>query len=181
MIKQFLALITVLFISANFVFAENSSRTAFSHDIVQTLPNPGTPLTITTRYVGSPRVDLPLKLLFVADGKAFTVIMDGGYDSNGEPLYSVTLPTPLAQLSYSFIIVKENGEAVVSPRYEITRSCIPIISSNILEQKAEDSSDSKNELIKLAQETKTLEQELVMYQSIIKILEGLKVDIMGGK
>ena len=141
------------------------------------LPAPGQSLTIALELAGTREISLPVSIVAVRDGRMLPVPLSNAYrDANDKPIYEFELASPLAELTYQFLIpgsaVGSSGvPALVSDKFTVRRPCIPAFNSSTA------GNANHSELDKLAVEARVLEQEIDAYTSALTASEMLQKEV----
>lgn len=70
----------------------------------------------------------------VRDGRLTESVVDKSYINEYEQtIYEMTIPSPLVEITYQFVVPLKDGSVVSSMRYSVRRSCIPQVDSALLE------------------------------------------------
>lgn len=154
----------------------NGSGVSISHVPLKAeqLPFPGAPLKISVALENSKNSQYTLKGFFTRDGKILEQSLEEfAMNDNGQITYSTTIHAPLAELNYQFVLLDRTTPLAHSKRYAMRRSCIPNIQSASGEI-------SKNPVMKekiknLQMQATSIQDEVLNYESAIRMLEELKI------
>lgn len=148
-------------------------RLVHSAPKVEELPLPGRPLTLNVRLSGTKNTDLKLRTLVVRDGRTIdTFAPSAELNERDEPVYRISTYSPLAELSYQFVLYRENGSIEASPRYRIRRPCLPNVELTSTEKVGEGSGEAR--VVALVEQAKGLDRDLEAYERALLILDEIK-------
>ncbi len=152
--------------------AKTSLQLAHKALTEKTLPAPGQPLILGVEVLGTREISLPMKIVAVRDGRLLPVPLTNSYRNAAErPVYEFELASPLAELSYQFIVPLSGGGVASSDRFTVRRPCVPSLNASTL-------GNSKNsELERLAISARVLEQEIDAYTAALNATEALQKEI----
>jgi len=179
---SFLALVLVLALNTNAALAaDKPSRPSIQllHKPVtdKTLPSPGQNLVLSLELSGTRSIALPVRLVAVRDGRVLPVPLQSSYRNGADrPVYEFSLASPLAELTYQFIVVgaganNNSSSALATERFTIRRPCVPSLDFS----KAGNANQS--ELEKLALSARVLEQEIDAYATALSSAELLQKEV----
>ena len=137
------------------------------------IPPATTPMKIVAELKGSRLIDLTIRVVGSKDGKLIDVVMPTGQlnpADNAE--YVLTLPAPIAAMSYQFVVHQPDGTITASKKFVSKRSCIQTFSVD--DFKGEQDAEFKKKLSTLVSELKTLESNTLGYDEAYKILADIK-------
>lgn len=144
----------------------------------ESLPLPAKMLTLEVKLSGTNRTNRKLRALVVRDGRLIDVALGNAQrNERDEPIYKLAIYSPLAELSYQFILYNPDGSVTGSERYVLRRTCLP----NIELTDTTVPTDAKNrDLIEtLVRQSKGLDRDLESYEKVYALLEELKGLIKG--
>jgi hypothetical protein len=134
------------------------------------LPAPGLPIELNAKLLNTRDFRQPLRLLLVKDQNFQEILTNPGLPDSGEtPRYSISIPAPLVELSYQFLLTLADGSIVTSPRQSIRRDCVPDITPALEQIGSEISGDARFKT--LIEQNKTIENEISNLQLTIEDLK----------
>lgn len=138
----------------------------------KTLPAPGQPLTLAVEVTGTREISLPMRIVAVRDGRLLPVPLSSSYRNASErPVYEFELASPLAELTYQFIVPLSGGAVASSDRFNIRRPCVPALNASTV------GNVKNSELEKLAISARVLEQEIDAYTAALNATDALSKEI----
>jgi hypothetical protein len=112
----------------------------------------------------------------VIDGRLTTLPLVRSYiDEHDLAAYDFEAFSPLAAMSYQFVLQKEKEVLDVSKRFHITRQCIPPI--DITTVRTDDPTfvvSAQERLEEMLRESRGLERDLQNYETAITLLNGIE-------
>lgn len=177
------AVVAPLLVSGSIALAQDSTTTPtatpppieFIHQPAQAaqLPPPGQPLSLTVQLKNSRDPERRLRMLAAVDGEFVDVFVDGGtLNEFDQPVYKIETFSPLAQISYQFVMRTDDGGVVSSPRFVIRRPCIPNVSLVDLKAPADGSGDAR--LALAVERAQRLEGEIASYETLLSLVNQIK-------
>ena len=140
------------------------------------LPYPGQPLTLVATLTNTRDTNFPMRIAVSRDGRFMEVPAKEAYlDKNDRPTYEVSVPAPIAELTYQMFVAQGEGHALSSPRYAVRRACIPQV--ELAAGDVPKDVQGMERLRKLVNESRSLENDLAGYQQVLKLLSDLKAVI----
>ncbi len=150
------------------------SRIGFLHTPPkpESLPYPGQPMTISAGLTHTRETKFPMRIVLSRDGRFMELPSKEAYlDKYDRPIYEVSLPAPIAEVTYQMFVVAGEDQVMASPRYTVRRNCIPQIALATGEVPAQVQGTER--LQKLIQESRALENDLKGYEFSLELLEEL--------
>jgi hypothetical protein len=136
-------------------------------------PYPGTPFQLSMRMVGGDMTEKRVRLFAVLDGKLVDLpVLTTELDDHDNIIYLTTLHAPLTDLAYQFVAYSLDGTAVMSPRYEVKRDCLPRMSFTNLHVNPDLSVPEK--LGVLVDQLAGMDNDIQTYEQAAKLLEELQ-------
>ena len=140
---------------------------------LEKLPYPSQDLELVAKIKGTKDTEATLKIVVVRDGRSMEVLAQPGYlDEHDIPTYKTVIPSPVVEFSYHFILTSKDGSIVTSPNYFVKRDCIPNI--ELSQPKVPEEVIGNARLQELVASSKSLENDLSGYDSVIKLLEEIQ-------
>jgi hypothetical protein len=137
-----------------------------------TLPSPGQPLILTVEVAGSREISLPIRIVAVRDGRLIPIPLNTSYRNAADrPVYEFQIPSPLAELSYQFVLPLKADTVIATQRYSVRRPCIPALDTTTA------GNANQSELEKMAVAARVLEQEIEAYSAALSAAEQLQREV----
>ena len=139
---------------------------------VAKLPLPGSLMPITVELDNSRDIETKIRLVGSRDGRFMDIAFPLGHLNKVDHAeFSLSVPAPLAAMTYQFVVHQPDGTLTTSARYMIKRPCI----QNFRVEVAQDDPNAKvkQELGTLIAKSKTLERDTQNLDASLKILEEL--------
>lgn len=132
------------------------------------LPAPGQPLVITAHVKGLVDKSAVAKVLVVRDGLLLELNDSEGESTADKTSFSVTVPSPLAELSYQFIVSSSQGFIGNSKRFSVKRPCVPdVLITNVPPTKQQD-------VATLTAQVNGLQKDIDLYEETLNLIGNLE-------
>jgi hypothetical protein len=134
---------------------------------------PGTPFTVKVKLGNTRDTERRLRAIVVRDGRLADVppLKAAYLDEYDQPTYELQIFSPLAELSYQFVLYNPDGTFSTTPRHTVRRQCIPFI--DIEQITLEPKSQGEARLDALVKLSRGLEREVAAYDTAVKLLQGM--------
>jgi hypothetical protein len=172
-VRLLIVLLSAFTVTVNAV-AENGSRIVMQHLPTEAndLPSPGDPLIVSVVVNNTKSVDLPLRALFVIDGNLTPVALKRAYLNRfDEPTYEFELPSPVAEMSYQFVLPQDNAAPITTKRFIVQRECVPR-ELDLLPQ-IETTSDGSARMRLQIEKSESLRIEIRRYEQLLSLLDEI--------
>lgn len=140
------------------------------------VPLPGSPMTLTVELVNSRDVETKIRLVGSRDGRFMDIAFPlGALNKLDHAEFSVSIPAPLAAMTYQFIIHQPDGSLSTSARYLIKRPCIQNFRVEV--SKDDPNARIKHELGTLIAKSKSLERDTQNLEAALKALKDITTSL----
>jgi hypothetical protein len=160
-------------------FAEDGAAPVIlQHKPMEThqLPQAGTLMPISVSLVNSNDVDIKIRLVGSRDGRFMDIAFPMGVLNNTDkPTYTITIPAPVAAMTYQFIIHQRSGDLTLTEKYVVKRNCVQNFKVEVPEDLP--SAEFRKEAATLVAKARSLERDTRNLETAIKLLDALKKDI----
>lgn len=137
------------------------------------IPPATAPMQIVAELKNSRQTDVTIRIVGSKDGRHIDIVMPKGeLNTVDNAEYTITIPAPIALMSYQFVIHQPDGSITTTKRFSIRRACIQTFSVN--DFKDDPDAEFKKKLGSLVSELKTLESNTASYDEAFKILAEIK-------
>ena len=140
------------------------------------VPLPGSPMQLTVELVNSRDVESKIRLVGSRDGRFMDIAFPlGALNKVDHAEFTLTVPAPLAAMTYQFIVHQPDGSLSTSARYMIKRPCI----QNFRVEVSPDDPNArvKHELGTLIARSKSLERDTQNLEAALKSLKDISASI----
>lgn len=140
------------------------------------IPLPGSPMTLTVELANSRDVEAKIRLVGSRDGRFMDIAFPlGALNKLDYAEFSLSVPAPLAAMTYQFVVHQPDGSLTASARYLIKRPCI----QNFRVEVSQDDPNAriKHELGTLIAKSKTLERDTQNLEAALKALKDIKASL----
>ena len=139
---------------------------------VKALPQPGELITLYVYLRHTRDTNRELRAFLTRDNKLSVLsIADSYLNEYDYPTYEITVPAPMAELSYEFALVNPDGSSAHSGPYQLRRKCLPDMSEPELNITEDISFRGKVEALTL--HAMQLERQLLSYETAETLLQEL--------
>ena len=134
------------------------------------LPAPGNTVEINARLSGTKSTSMDLRAFMVLDGKFMDIPASKAFlNEYDTPVYQFKVHSPLAEVTYQFILTTKDSSRIVSKRYTLRRQCIPNI--NLPDINEEMSVDEHAQA--LVTKAEVYERQIQAYNTALDLLEEI--------
>lgn len=174
-----LAAMIALIPNAASSFAQESDevrRIALIHraPLPSTIPPVGSLMQIRVETLNTVDITTKIRLVGAKDGRFIDIAFPKGkLNSSDHPTYTVDVPTPIAAMTYQFVLHQPDGSITTSEKFIVKRPCIPHF--KIAEPDAASTAAYNKEIATLVARSKELELETASLESSLKLVEEMKV------
>ena len=140
------------------------------------IPLPGSPMTLTVELVNSRDVEAKIRLVGSRDGRFMDIAFPlGALNKLDHAEFAVSVPAPLAAMTYQFVVHQPDGSLSTSARYLIKRPCI----QNFRVEVSEDDPNAriKHQLGTLMAKSKSLERDTQNLEAALKALKDITASL----
>jgi hypothetical protein len=123
-------------------------------------------------------VDIATKIRLVGskDGRFIDIAFPkGALNDATHPVFFVEIPSPVAAMTYQFVMHQPDGSITTSNRFVIKRACIQNYAVDVPESSA--SAAYSREIATLVARSKQLERDTSSLEASLKLLEEMKVSM----
>jgi hypothetical protein len=155
-----------------------SSKLQISHRQPEAakVPLPGSPMQLTVELVNSRDVEAKIRLVGSRDGRFMDIAFPlGALNKLDHAEFSVSIPAPLAAMTYQFVVHQPDGSLTTSARYLIKRPCIQNFRVEV--DKDDPNARVKHELGTLIAKSKTLERDTQNLDAALKALKEISATL----
>jgi hypothetical protein len=170
-----IALSLVLF-WPNASLADSAESVKISHNPAKSedIPPIGNPMNVDLELLNTTDVDANVRLVGSKDGRFIDISFPrGALNERDHPLFQIQIPSPVAAMSYQFIVKPSGGKSFsTSERYVVKRSCMQNFKVAVPEN--EPNSAFRREISTMISQANILERDTASLEDSLKILEELK-------
>ena len=150
----------------------------------ETLPPPGQMIKLPLVLQGTQKFDYLIRVQVVRDGAFMDVtIPQGTLDEQDRPLYILSLPAPVRELKYRFLLYGDDRTILgETEEFSANRLCAPLLSDVQLtdaNQKSPDSDQGIETANQIALRSRTLERHILAYETAIALLDEIDTVLKG--
>jgi|688.fasta_scaffold879525_1 hypothetical protein len=140
------------------------------------LPPVGGLLRIQVELRNTVDITAKIRLVGSKDGRFIDIAFPkGALNAADHPTFSVEIPSPVAAMTYQFVLRQPDGSATTTNRYVIKRKCIQNYAVDVPDTSA--SAAYSREVAKLVGRAKELERDTASLEASLKLLEEMKASI----
>ena len=138
------------------------------------IPPVGSLMQIKVETLNTVDITTKIRLVGAKDGRFIDIAFPKGkLNSVDHPTYSVDVPTPIAAMTYQFVLHQPDGSITTSEKFIVRRPCIPHF--KIAEPEAASTAAYNKEIATLVARSKELELETASLESSLRLVEEMKV------
>jgi hypothetical protein len=140
------------------------------------IPQVGTPMDIQVELLNTFDIDSKIRLVGAKDGRFIDIAFPrGALNAADRPTFHVEIPSPVAVMTYQFVVHQRDGSLSSSEKFVIKRDCIQNFKVVVPENAP--NSDFRREVSSLVSQAKTLERDTASLESSLKLLEDIKASL----
>lgn len=139
----------------------------------QSLPEPKRSMKLTAELLNTRETSIVLKALVTIDGALMTALPSKVILNERDiPEYTFVINAPTSDISYQFIAFPDDGPAIVSKRYTVTRSCVTDL--RFASSEGQDELEGEELLKSLIDQAAKLDNESNLYSEATTIINRIK-------
>jgi hypothetical protein len=140
------------------------------------IPQIGSPMDIQVELVNTFDIDSKIRLVGAKDGRFIDIAFPrGALNAMDRPTFHIEIPSPVAAMTYQFIVHQRDGSLSSSERFSVKRECIQNFKIAIPENAP--NSDFKREVSSLIAQAKILERDTTSLEASLKLIEDIKASL----
>ena len=140
---------------------------------VDTIPAIGTLMPIQVELRNTFDIESKIRLVGSKDGRFIDIAFPrGALNSADQPTFKIEIPSPIAAMTYQFVIHQRDGSLSASERFVIKRKCIQNYAVAVPEDAP--NAEFRREVSSLVSQAKHLERDTASLESSLKLLEQIK-------
>lgn len=139
----------------------------------QSIPQVGTPMSIQIELRNTYDISTKVRLVGAKDGRFIDIAFArGALNQSDHPTFSIEIPSPIASMSYQFVVHQRDGSLSSSKKFVIKRDCIQNFKVTVPENAP--NSEFRMEISSLIAQAKILERDTISLESSLRLLEDIK-------
>jgi hypothetical protein len=140
---------------------------------VDTIPAIGTLMTLQIELRNTFDIESKIRLVGSKDGRFIDIAFPrGALNSADHPTFKIELPSPVAVMTYQFVVHQRDGSLSSSERFIIKRPCVQNYKVTVPEDAP--NAEFRRDVSSLVSQAKTLERDTASLESSLKLLEQIK-------
>ncbi len=140
------------------------------------IPAIGNPMRIEIELVNTFDITSTVRLIGAKDGRFVDIAFPRGeLNSVDRPTFHVELPSPIAAMTYQFVVHQGDGSLTSSEKFTIKRDCIQNFKVAVPEDAP--NADFRREVSTLVSQAKVLERDTASLEASLKLIEEIKASI----
>jgi hypothetical protein len=137
------------------------------------IPPVGSLMKINLSLTNTIDIETKIRLVGTKDGRFIDIAFPrGALDRSDRPSFSVEIPSPVAMMSYQFVVHQKDGSLTSSRKFTIRRRCLQTFSVNIQDDKR--TTAFRQEVASLIAQSHMLERDNKSLETSLKVLEEIK-------
>jgi hypothetical protein len=142
----------------------------------KSLPPMGTPMRLEVELVNTFDITSTVRLIGAKDGRFIDIAFPrGALNAVDRPTFQIEIPSPIAAMTYQFVVHQRNGALSSSEKFIIKRDCIQNFKVAIPEEAP--NADFRREVSSLVSQAKTLERDTASLEASLKLVEDIKASL----
>lgn len=137
------------------------------------LPPVGSLMRLQVALINTTDIETRIRLIGSKDGRFIDIAFPtGALNNSDKPTFTVDIPSPIAVMSYQFIIHQRDGSLTSSRKFIVKRDCI----QNFAVEVPEDTSTTqfRREVASLITQAKIIERDNKSLDASLRLLEEMK-------
>jgi len=140
---------------------------------VDAIPAIGTLMPIQVELRNTFDIESKIRLVGSKDGRFIDIAFPrGALNSADQPTFKIEIPSPVAAMTYQFVIHQRDGSLSASERFVIKRRCIQNYTVAVPEDAP--NAEFRREVSSLVSQAKNLERDTASLESSLRLLEQIK-------
>jgi hypothetical protein len=140
------------------------------------IPTLGTPMRVDVELLNTFDIESKVRLIGAKDGRFIDIAFpQGALNAVDHPTFHIEIPSPVAAMTYQFVVHQRDGTLSSSERFTIKRSCIQNFKVAVPEDAP--NGDFRREVSTLISQAKSLERDTASLESSLKLLEDIKASL----
>ncbi len=137
------------------------------------IPPVGSLMRITLALTNTTDIESKVRLVGAKDGRFIDIAFPRGALSNvDKPTFTAEIPSPVALMTYQFIVHQSDGTLTTSRTFVIKRQCIQNFTVKVIDDKS--TTTFRKEVASLIAEANRLERDNKSLDASLKLLEEMK-------
>jgi hypothetical protein len=140
------------------------------------LPTLGTPMRVDVELLNTFDIESKVRLIGAKDGRFIDIAFpQGALNAVDHPTFHIEIPSPVAAMTYQFVVHQRDGTLSSSERFTIKRSCIQNFKVAVPEDAP--NGEYRREVSTLISQAKLLERDTASLESSLKLIEDIKASL----
>ncbi len=140
------------------------------------LPAIGTPMSLEIELLNTFDIESKIRLIGAKDGRFIDIAFPrGALNAADRPTFRIEVPSPVAAMTYQFVVHQKDGSLSSSERFTIKRNCIQNFKVTVPEDTP--NSEFRREVSTLVAQAKSLERDTASLEASLKLLEDIKASL----
>ncbi len=142
----------------------------------KSLPPMGNPMRLEVELVNTFDITSMLRLIGAKDGRFIDIAFPrGALNPADRPTFQIEIPSPIAAMTYQFVVHQRDGSLSSSEKFTIKRDCIQNFKVAVPEDAP--NADFRREVSSLVSQAKTLERDTTSLEASLKLVEDIKASL----
>lgn len=118
-------------------------------------------------------IETKVRLVGSKDGRFIDIAFPrGSLNAVDQPTFSTEIPSPIAAMTYQFIVHQRDGRLTATPKYTLKRSCLQHFKIDVPEDGG--NSTFRREMATLVAKANRLDRDNKSLEASLKLLEEMK-------
>jgi hypothetical protein len=137
------------------------------------IPPVGSLMKVALSLSNTVDIETKVRLIGTKDGRFIDIAFPrGALDSSDRPTFSIEIPSPMAMMTYQFVVHQKDGSLSSSRKFTIKRRCLQTFAINVQDDKR--TTAFRREVASLIAQAHMLERDNKSLETSLKVLEEIK-------
>ncbi len=142
----------------------------------QSIPSIGNPMRLEVELVNTFDITSTLRLIGAKDGRFIDIAFPrGALNAVDRPTFQIDIPSPVAAMTYQFVVHQRDGSLSSSEKFTIKRDCIQNFKVAVPEDAP--NTEFRREVSSLVSQAKILERDTASLEASLKLIEDIKASL----
>jgi hypothetical protein len=137
------------------------------------IPPVGSLMKVNVSLANTIDIETKIRVVGTKDGRFFDIAFPrGALNNSDKPSFSIEMPSPVAVMSYQFVVHQQDGSLTSSRKFMIKRPCLQTFGVNVTDDKR--TTAFRREVASLVAQAHMLERDNKSLETSLKLLEDIK-------
>jgi hypothetical protein len=142
----------------------------------KSIPQIGNPMRLEVELLNTFDITSSVRLVGAKDGRFIDIAFPrGALNAADRPTFQIEIPSPIAAMTYQFVVHQRNGSLSSSEKFTIKRDCIQNFKVVVPEDVP--NTEFRREISTLVSQAKILERDTASLEASLKLVEDIKASL----